>query len=75
MVEHPAAQVGFHLDGGAEEADAPEEPAHHHHQDGQDQGKTDLVQQEIHIEGVPHAAGFHETGVHAVDDHSIEFRD
>ena len=38
-------------------------------------GHTDLVQQEIHIEGMDHAVHVHRPGVHAVDDHLVQLRD
>ena len=75
MVEHIVTQVRLHLDGGAEDAHTPTEPADDHGQDHPDQGHTDLVQQEVHVEGHFHAIHQDVALVQAVNDHLVKIRD
>ena len=51
MVEHADADVRLHLDGRAEEADPPQEPADDHDHDDVHDGQAQMVQQKVHGEG------------------------
>ena len=68
MVEHLVAQVGLHLDGGAENAHAPQEAAEHHGHHDPHHGQADTVQQEVHVKGDGRAVHLHEALVYPVDD-------
>ena len=74
VVEHADADVRLHLDGGAEEAHPPQEPADDHDHDDVHDGQTQLIQQKVHGEG--HSGAFIEDfpGVQAVDQHPVELR-
>ena len=72
MVEHAVAQVGFHLDGRAEDAHAPHEAPRRHRQNDKHQRHADFVQQEIHVERAPNAVHHDIALVDPVDDHLIK---
>ena len=71
-VEHPVTKALFDLDAHAEEADAPQEAAHHQGQDDQQHGEADFVQQDVHAEGRHHSIDLHHAGVQSVDDDAVE---
>ena len=75
IVEHPVADVLLHLEGGAQEHDAPQEAADDHGQDDGQHGHADPVQQEVHVKG--HHDPVHQdlAVVDAVDDHLVELGD
>ena len=71
-VKHPVPEALFDLDSHAEEADAPQEAAHHQGQDDAQQGEADLVEKDVHAEGHGRSIDLHHAGVQAVDDDAVE---
>ena len=72
VVEHLVSDVRLHLDGGAEDAHAPQKAPDHDGQDDPHHGHTDPVQQEVHVKDDFHAVHQHVALVDAVDHHLIE---
>ena len=71
-VEHPAANIGFHADGRAEEADAPQKAADQQSQNDKEEGQTDAIQKEVHVKGDGGAVNDDASVVDSVDDHAVK---
>ena len=72
VVEHPVADGSLHADARAEKADAPGKAPHHHHKDDDNERHTDLIEQEVQIEGNGAFRRLDDPRIDAVDDHAVK---